>query len=51
MGELVDSMVRIGFSELVNEQSGKYKITSAYNYLEDIVNLITVPDDGEQEIS
>lgn len=51
VGDLFDSMVRIGFLELVNEQSGKCKITSAYNYLEDIVNLITVPDDGEQEIS
>ena len=44
---ILTEMAKMGFVELVSEMDGRYKVTSAYQYLEDMVNLITINDDGE----
>ncbi len=40
--KLLDELVSKGYAELVNEQDGSYKVTSAFRYAEDLVNLITI---------
>ena len=50
--KLLEELTSKGYAELVNEQDGSYKVTSAYRYAEDLVDLITIyneedPDDHE----
>ena len=45
--KLVDDLVGMGFAELINEQDGTYKVTSAFHYAEELVNLITIYNEDE----
>lgn len=45
--KLVDNLVSMGFAELINEQDGTYKVTSAFHYVEEMVNLITIYNEEE----
>lgn len=45
--QLVKELVNIGFAELVNEQDETYKVTSAFNYAEDMVSLLTIYNEDE----
>jgi hypothetical protein len=37
----------MGFAELINEEDGTYKVTAAFRYAEDMVNLITIYNEEE----
>lgn len=40
--KLLSELTGMGFAEMVNEQDGTYKVTAAFRYAEDLVNLITI---------
>lgn len=40
--KLIEELVRMGYVENVNEQDGTYKVTAAFRYAEEMVNLITI---------
>ena len=40
--KLVGELTGMGFAEIINEQDGTYKVTAAFRYAEDMVNLITI---------
>ena len=40
--KLISELTGMGFAEIVNEQDGTYKVTAAFRYAEDMVNLITI---------
>ncbi len=44
---LVEELSRQGFIEITDDVSRRYKVTAAYRYLEDMVNLIAFNDDDE----
>lgn len=46
--KLVQELTGTGFAEIVNEQDGTYKITSAFHYAEDLVNLIEIYNEEEE---
>lgn len=45
--KLVDDLVGMGFAELINEQDGTYKVTSAFHYAEELINLITIYNEDD----
>lgn len=44
---LVDELSKQGFIEIIDDVARRYKVTAAYRYLEDMVNLIAFDDDDE----
>lgn len=40
--KLISELTGMGFAEIINEQDGTYKVTAAFRYAEDMVNLITI---------
>ena len=40
--KLIDELTSIGFAELIDEEDGTYKVTSAFRYAEEMVKLITI---------
>jgi len=52
--ELVDKLVKeltdMGFTELENEIDRTYKVTSAFHYIENLIDSITVADEVQNEI-
>lgn len=47
MDKLIAELTGIGFAEVVNEQDGTYKVTAAFRYAEELVNLITLYNEEE----
>lgn len=47
--KMVDDLCGMGFAELVNETDGTYKVTSAFHYAEELVNMITIFNEEEEE--
>lgn len=45
--KLISELVGMGFAELLNEQDGTYKVTSAFRYAEEMINLITIYNEEE----
>lgn len=45
--KLMADLLNMGFIELVNEQDSTYKVTSAFNYADDIVDLINIYNEEE----
>jgi predicted transcriptional regulator len=45
--KLIGELTSMGFAELISEEDGTYKVTSAFRYAEDMVNLITVYNEEE----
>jgi len=45
--KLIGELVGMGFAEIINEQDGTYKVTAAFRYAEDMVNLITIYNEEE----
>ena len=37
----------MGFAEIINEQDQTYKVTSAFRYAEEMVNIITIYNEDE----
>ena len=45
--KLITELTTMGFAELINEEDGTYKVTAAFRYAEDMVNLITIYNEEE----
>lgn len=45
--KLINELIGMGFAELINEQDGTYKVTSAFRYVEELVNIITIYNEEE----
>ena len=45
--KLINELATMGFAELINEEDGTYKVTAAFRYAEDMVNLITIYNEEE----
>ena len=49
--KLISELTGMGFAEIVNEEDGTYKVTAAFRYAEELVNLITIYNEEEiQEV-
>ena len=47
---LVSSLVSMGFAEEVNEIDGLYQVTSAFHYIENIIDCINISEEVSDEI-
>ena len=45
--KLVSELTAMGFAEIINEQDQTYKVTSAFRYTEEMVNIITIYNEDE----
>lgn len=45
--KLVSELTGMGFAEMVNEEDDTYKVTAAFRYAEEMVNLITIYNEEE----
>lgn len=45
--KLINELDNMGFAELIEEETETYKITSAFRYAEDLVNLLTIYNEDE----
>lgn len=48
--KLVEELQKLGFVELENELDGTYKVTSAFHYMEELVDCLTVAEEMRDEI-
>lgn len=47
VNKLLQEMQSMGFAECISEQDETYKITSAFHYAEDLVNMIQIANEDE----
>lgn len=47
INKLLQEMQTMGFAECINEQDETYKITSAFRYVEELVNIIQIANEDE----
>lgn len=47
---LAGVMVNMGFAEQTNETEGRYQVTSAFNYIEQIISCINIDEEVKDEI-
>lgn len=47
---LATALVSMGFAEQTNEQEGRYQVTSAFNYIEQIIMTINIDEEVKNEI-
>ena len=40
--KLIGELTSMGFAEIINEEDGTYKVTSAFHYAEELVHLINI---------
>lgn len=45
--KLINELETMGFVELIEEETATYKVTSAFRYAEDLVNLLTIYNEDE----
>lgn len=45
--KLINELMGMGFAEIINEEDGTYKVTAAFRYAEELVNLITIYNEEE----
>ena len=45
--KLINELTGMGFAEIINEEDGTYKVTAAFRYAEELVNLITIYNEEE----
>lgn len=45
--KLVNELETMGFAEQIEEETETYKVTSAFHYIEDLVNLLTIYNEDE----
>lgn len=45
--KLVSELTNMGFAEMINEEDDTYKVTAAFRYAEEMVNLITIYNEEE----
>lgn len=49
--KLVDDLEKMGFIELENEIDGLWKVTSAFHYIEELIDSLIVSEEVEDEVS
>ncbi len=49
--KLVDDLEKLGFIELENDIDGIWKVTSAFHYIEELVDSLIISEEVENEIS
>ena len=47
--QLVEDLLKAGFIELENEFEQRYRVTSAFHFLEDLVEMLTITEEDENE--
>lgn len=47
---LAGAMTSMGFAELTNESEGRYQVTSAFHYIEQIISCINIEEEVKDEI-
>ena len=47
VNKLLQEMLGIGFAECISEQDETYKVTSAFHYAEELVNMIQIANEDE----
>jgi len=47
---LVQKMKNIGFIEVANEMNDTYRVTSAFNYIDEIINMLIISEEVKDEI-
>lgn len=47
VNKLIQEMQSMGFAECVNEQDETYKVTSAFRYAEELVDMIQIANEDE----
>ena len=47
VNKLLQEMLNMGFAECISEQDETYKITSAFHYAEELVNMIQIANEDE----
>lgn len=47
--QLVEDLLKAGFIELENEFEQRYRVTSAFHFLEDLVEMLTITEEEENE--
>ena len=47
MNKLLQEMQSMGFAECVNELDETYKVTSAFRYVEELVDIIQIANEDE----
>ena len=47
INKLLQEMVSLGFAECISEQDETYKITSAFRYAEELVEIIQIANEDE----
>ena len=45
--KLIQEMMTIGFAECINETDETYKVTSAFRYAAELVNMIQIANEDE----
>jgi len=49
--KVIESLVRDGYVESENEILKSYKVLSSFKYLEELINIINIPEEVQNEIS
>lgn len=49
--KLTRELEGIGFAEVLNELEGSYRVTSAFHYIEEMMDIIAVSEEVKDEIS
>lgn len=47
VNKLIQEMMGMGFAECISEQDETYKVTSAFHYAEELVNMIQIANEDE----
>ena len=48
--KLIDDLDKIGFIELENELDGSWKVTSAFHYIEELIDSLIVSEEVKDEM-
>ena len=48
--KLIDDLDKIGFIELENELDGSWKVTSAFHYIEELIDSLIVSEEVKDEV-
>ena len=47
---LANVMMNMGFAEMTNESEGRYQVTSAFHYIEQLISCINIDEEAKDEI-
>ena len=50
MAKLINELEKMGFIEKENEEDGTYKVLTAFHYMEELIDCITISEEVQDEI-